>query len=359
MSSITSLRFLPIAALTALILTMVGGLVLAPVAPAQQNPAQQNPAQQNPAPAPAPAPAPSGNLQERISQLEQRIVDLQGVIATLQSFVQQGGAAPAPGGAPPAGPAGGAGGGPSELSIRVLALETQIRALTGQMEQINARLGGAAAPGGIAAVPPTAPPVQPGSDFGAAPAPLATPTPAAPYGTAPPAPAQQARPLQQERPPWQADPNALAPSPIPTPLPQAGQVPPPQGQAGGGAQAAYDASYQSFLRNDLQAAEQGFTTFVETYPNDRLASNAYYWLGRTHFANQRFEPAAKAFLAGYRKDKKSAVAPDSLLHLGKALAALGEKDAACSTLKAVGKQFPAAPGQLRQDVSAEMKRTGC
>lgn len=347
MTCSTSLRFLPIAVLVAALLTMGSSFVLSPVASAQQDP----------------APAAGGGLQERISQLEQRIVDIQGVIATLQSFVQQGGAAPAPGAALPPGGAAGAGGGPSELSIRVLALETQIRALTGQMEQINSRLGGAAAPGSSAAVapvvPPAAPPVQSGSDFGGAPAPLATPTPAAPYGTAPPAPAQQVAPLQQERPPWQADPNAVAPSPIPTPLPQGGQAALPQGQGGGGAQAAYDASYQSFLRNDLQAAERGFSSFVETYPNDRLASNAYYWLGRTHFANQRFEPAAKAFLAGYRKDKKSAVAPDSLLHLGKALAALGEKDAACSTLKAVGKQFPAAPGQLRQDVSAEMKRTGC
>ncbi|MEM8744912.1 MAG: tol-pal system protein YbgF, partial [Pseudomonadota bacterium] len=224
-------------------------------------------------------------------------------------------------------------------------------------------------------LPPVASPSQPGADFGA---PRPPTQPATPYGATPTAPTQQAAPAQQARPPWQADPNAVAPSPIPPPAPQGGQLPTPTfgapgggalpgsgaqaraaAPAGAGAQAAYDASYQNFLRNDLQAAEQGFRSFVATYPDDRLASNAYYWLGRTHFANRKFEPAAKAFLAGYKKNKKGAVAPDSLLHLGKSLAAMGEKDAACSTLKAVAKQFPAAPGQLRQDVSAEMKRTGC
>ncbi|MDA7947240.1 MAG: tol-pal system protein YbgF [Hyphomicrobiaceae bacterium] len=350
----TLLRFSLFAALLALGLYVGAGFSLLSVARAQQQP----------------APASGGNLQERISQLEQRIVDLQSVVATLQSFVKQGGGAQAPASALPSSGAGAPGGGPSELSIRVLALETQIRALTGQMEQINSRLGGAAvSPGTGAPIPPIAAPAQPGADFGAPPAPRQQ---ALPYGAAPAAPTQQAAPRPQARPPWQADPNAVAPSPIPTPPPQSGQLPTPRlgspggsaqlggaTQAGSGAQAAYDASYQNFLRNDLRAAEQGFRSFVATYPDDQLAGNAYYWLGRTHFANRQFEPAAKAFLAGYKKNKKSAIAPDSLLHLGKSLAAMGEKDAACSTLKAVGKQFPAAPGQLRQDVSAEMKRNGC
>jgi len=332
-----------IAALAAFAAFAGMGLCLLPVASAQQKP----------------APAQGGNMQDRITQLEQRILDLQSVIATLQTFIKGGGAAQSPdGGLPPAAPGAAAGGGPSELSIRVLALETQIRALTGQVEQMNNRLNGGGGSSGAAALPQQAPPqLQSGSDFGAPPAP---PQVTAPYGNVqPPAALQPSASVPQARPPWQADPNAQAPSPIPTPPPQTGQLPRVQGEPGSGARAAYDSSYQNFLRNDLQAAEQGFRSFVKTYPNDQLASNAYYWLGRTHFASRQFEPAAKAFLAGYKKDKKSAVAPDSLLHLGKSLAALGEKDAACSTLKAVAKQYPAAPGQVRQDVSAELKRAGC
>ena len=340
----TSLRFSLIAVLAASAVVLGGGLWFVPIASAQQQPAPSQ-AQR--------APTQRAGQQERISQLEQRILELQSVIATLQTFAQQGGSAQSSAGGVPTG---GSGGGPSELSIRVSALETQIRALTGQMEQLNSRLNGAAAPSVATAPPQPGPaPARPGADFGAATTQPQTP---APYGaTSPPATLQSA-PAPQERPPWQADPNALTPSPIPA-LPQTAGLPPLQGGQGSGARAAYDVSYQSFLRNDLQSAERGFRSFVETYPNDQLTSNAYYWLGHTHFARQQFEPAAKAFLAGYKNNKKGAVAPDSLLHLGKSLAALGEKEAACSTLKAVSKQFPTAPGQLQQEVSAELNRAGC
>lgn len=121
----------------------------------------------------------------------------------------------------------------------------------------------------------------------------------------------------------------------------------------------YDASYQNFLRSDFGAAENGFRSFITTYPADQLTSNAYYWLGRTYFERKQFEPAAKAFLAGYKKDKKNAIAPDSLLHLGLSLAQLGEKEAACSTLEAISKQFPDAPGKLKQDAVAAIERGRC
>ena len=65
----------------------------------------------------------------------------------------------------------------------------------------------------------------------------------------------------------------------------------------------------------------------------------------------------KALLAGYKKNKKSAIAPDALLLLGMSLAQLGEKDAACSTLGAIAKQFPDAPDKLKQDVASVQKRT--
>lgn len=156
------------------------------------------------------------------------------------------------------------------------------------------------------------------------------------------------------------------------PRPAAPQAPPAQRQSaqmpafpnlsasgGGGARGIYDASYQNFLRNDLPAAEQGFRSFVKTYPDDPLASNAYYWLGRTRFERRKFELAAKAFLAGYKKDKNSAIAPDALLHLGMSLTQLGENEAACSTLGAIAKQFPDAPGKLKQDAATALKRARC
>ena len=333
-------------------------------------------AQQTAAPAAPAAPAPSGGpLDDRIRQLEERIQDLQTVIGTLQSFVGNGAAAAAPGGAPPPGgqPAGaGAGAGaPSEVSIRVLALETQIRALTGQMEQITERLGrmesgagaGAPLPGPVRQALPQE--LQPGSP---AANPLAPP-PAPGPGANPVLPGQaQQAPAPQfgttASPPLSANPFDQAPI-HPSARTQAqppGQLLPPfAGLPGGGEgpRAMYDASYQNFLRNDFAAAENGFRSFISTYPADQLTSNAYYWLGRSHFERKQFEPAAKSFLAGYKKNKKSSIAPDSLLHLGLSLAQLGEKDAACSTLAAVAKQFPDASEKIKQDAADAIKRGRC
>lgn len=112
--------------------------------------AQDKPAPQQAQTAPG---QPSGDANERIARLEQRILDMQSVIATLQTFVK-GGGAPAPGGLPSASApqaGGAAGGAPSEVNIRVLALETQIRAITGQLEQISQKLG--QTPAGAPALP--------------------------------------------------------------------------------------------------------------------------------------------------------------------------------------------------------------
>lgn len=347
---------------------LAGWLVIgAPPVWAQQQGAQQQGAQ------PAPA-APQGPLDERIVRLEQRILDLQTVIGTLQSFIRDGGGVPAQEGFPPAGGNGG-GVAPSELSIRVLALETQIKALTNQMEQIASRLDQINAGAGV-------PPTRQDQSFGAPPAgepygqtqpqrrlgsrPGHDPQPGAPRfdtGTggpqlqnpfADPGPAPQAQAGAQP-PPQPFPPTVVPPSAVPPSVVSPAAVPGAQG----GARAVYDASYESFLRNDFQRAGSGFQSFVKTFPDDQLISNAYYWLGRTHYARRQYEPAAKAFLAGYKKDKKNPIAPDALLHLGMSLGAMGEKEAACSTLSAIAKQFPDVPASLKQDVGEALKRTRC
>jgi tol-pal system protein YbgF len=308
---------------------------------------------------------------------------MQSVIATLQSFIRDGAAAPAPGGLPTGGglPGGsGAGGAPSEVNIRVLALETQIRALTGQMEQITAKLNQSPAGTGAGAVPMQpgqhlvpGQQMMPGPQAGGAPQPAppqlqasggggaqfgAPAKPAPQFGTSTTAPAPTT-PFERAMQGTLPHPPAPQAPPAPRQSAQLPALPNLSASGGGGARGIYDASYQNFLRNDLQAAEQGFRSFVKSYPDDPLVSNAYYWLGRTHFERKKFEPAAKAFLAGYKKDKKSAIAPDALLHLGMSLTQLGEKEAACSTLGAIAKQYPAAPGKLKQDAASALKRARC
>jgi tol-pal system protein YbgF len=315
---------------------------------------------QQPPPAQSAGESP-GDVEDRMQRLEARIQDLQAVIGTLQSFVRDGGGTAAPAGMPPGGGAPDAGGAPSELSIRVLALETQIRALTGQMKEVIDRLDRSGAPPASEPVAPAAEARHPWQQ-GAASAEKSPPPP----GNEASSFAQNGSPgtdgqfasASESATPYGGVTSAAPAQPEPQ---QTAQLPPLSGitGAGAGARDIYDASYQNFLRNDFLGAEQGFSKFIADFPDDPLATNAYYWLGRSHFERQQYEPAAKAFLAGYKKDKRSALAPDSLLHLGLSLAQLGEKDAACSTLSAISKQYPDAANQLKDSAEQAMARADC
>jgi hypothetical protein len=106
-----------------------------PQAPAAKAPA--NPGTAPKAPAAAPAPAAGGNeaaLRQRIEQLEEQLVDLQVVVGTLESLAR-GATAPAPGAGrqfqTPSAAIGAADAG------RLDGIETQIRALTAQLEQVQ------------------------------------------------------------------------------------------------------------------------------------------------------------------------------------------------------------------------------
>src|SRR5499426_979673 len=149
--------------------------------------------------------------------------------------------------------------------------------------------------------------------------------------------------------------------------PQSGQS--PQNPAAGGALATlapsqtprdeYDLAYGYVLRKDYALAEDAFHSFLSKYPNDRLAGDATYWLGESMFQRRRFRDAAEAFLNVSTKYESTAKAPDALLRLGQSLAALGEKEAACASLGEVLRKFPRASAAVRQGVEREQKRVRC
>ena len=262
----------------------------------------------------AKAPAGGGEvaqLRSRVEQLEEQLVDIQVIVGTLETLARSG----APGGAGQlAAPIGGgqrlppASAQSGDQSARIAALETQIRALTAQVEQLSR-------PGAAPAAPNTA--LQQGVN--------------------------QQFTNQQANAAWQANSNS-APA-AGTPLPPAsnqsfgsttidtgssdrignflqqdrtasldsGQLP-----AAGGEdpQQKYEAAYGLLLQQEYGAAQQAFADFVGQHGKHRLAGNAQYWLGETFYVRGRYKDAAGAFLAGYRKFAASAKAPDSLSQTG-------------------------------------------
>jgi len=144
-------------------------------------------------------------------------------------------------------------------------------------------------------------------------------------------------------------------------LPQTAPRGPSVAAASGPATAkeAYDLAYASILRKEYEQAEMGFRQFLQSYPRDRLAVDATYWLGESYLQRKRYREAAEQFLKVSNEAPKSTKAPESLLRLGIALNGLGAKDQACATYAKAGIDYPSAPNSVRQGIERERRRSGC
>jgi tol-pal system protein YbgF len=277
---------------------------------AQQMPPARSPQGQAARP-PPPVGAQPGDagLQRRVEQLEEQLVDMQVIVGTLESLAK-GGAAPSPGSQMPA----------AALSAsdagRLDALETQIRAMAAQLENLQDQVRGLGdrrggpGPGGFGAV--TVAP-EAGKDE-----------------------------LDKVFPP-----TASAAQPAPG---VADAEPPQQ---------LYERAYGYLLQKDYSTAEATFDDFLKRHPTHQLAGNAQYWLGEAFYVRGQYRPAAAAFLKGYQDYAKSQKASESLLKLAMSLQRLGQKDAACSSFNEFMAKFPSSPAHIKTLAQNERQRAGC
>jgi tol-pal system protein YbgF len=278
-------------------------------------------------------------LRQRVDQLEEQLVDLQVTIGTLESLARNTGSASSAassGRAASAGSSGASSGGAD--NGRVDLLETQIRALTAQVEQLSDQVRAANASGRRAQAAPADPAP---SD----PRPARTPS----FGTATVTPGigtpdsdQIGGLLNGNQPPRAA---ASAPAGLPG--------------TDAGAKQLYETAYGFLLQTNYTAAEAAFDDFLNRYPNDALSGNAQYWLGESFFVRGQFKQAANAFLKGYQSYGKSAKAPDSLLKLALSLDRLGQRDAACSSFGELATRYPNASAPVKTRADNERRRIGC
>jgi tol-pal system protein YbgF len=270
-------------------------------------------------------------LVDRLGQIEKQM-------RTLERAVYRGEApaagtaatAPAPGA--PAQPAPAAGPGRlANAELRMSQIEEQLRQLTGRIEEIRHAVDtfGGRLDNLVTDV-----------DFRlreieqkARSAPATSPAAAAPAGA--PATADQGKDDDK--------PLAARPSPLPA----------------GTAMERYNYAKSLVLKLDLQGAEAAFQAFLEEHPDDRLASNAYYWLGETYYSGNRLQDAARTFLLGYQKFPDGNKAPDTLLKLGITLRKMGQKDEACATFGELRKNFPQASAQVLGRTDREASQAGC
>jgi tol-pal system protein YbgF len=268
----------------------------------------------------------------------------------LQRQVYRGGSsggAPVPAPAPDAGTA-------VNLELRLDQLETQMRNMTGSLEESNysidqlkrrldklvsdidqrfTQLEHPGAPGGNAPLADAAP--APG------------PTPGA--GANPAAPPSRGGNLVAP-----AGAGGQTASRTPAAPPQAGGTLP-----SGSAQEQYNFAFGKLREADYPAAEEALRGFVQRYPNDALAGNAQYWLGETYYVRKDYNNAAATFAEGYRKYPQSGKAADNLLKLGMSLGNIGQKKEACLTFNQLAHDFPKASSNITERATQEKQRLGC
>jgi tol-pal system protein YbgF len=320
-------------------------------APAFAQSSNQKPAQ----PAQAAASGGDAALKARVEALEEQLVDMQVVVGTLESLARGGGAAPA---------AFPASSGSGNEAARIDGLETQVRALTAQLQQLSDQvrnLGGNMRRGDIPSDTDVANAASTagsnsgsygGSGAGAEPgfgSTTVSPNHDAIGGLLDPGAQPQAnpQPALQESGAAGAQPAPVATAALPLPLDSST---PKQ---------LYETAYGYLLQRDYGAAEAAFSDFLKKYPNDSLSGNAQYWLGETHFVRGQYKAAAEAFLKGYQSYGQSVKAPDSLLKLAMSLDKLGQKDAACSSYAELSSKFPNAPQSVKARAQSERQRVGC
>lgn len=121
----------------------------------------------------------------------------------------------------------------------------------------------------------------------------------------------------------------------------------------------YDQAYGLVLQKDYEAAEMGMRRFLQSFPRDRLAPDAVYWLGESYYQRQRHREAAEQFLKVSTDYPRAGKAPDSLVRLAASLNALGAREQACATLSEVGRKYPNASQNVRAGVEREQRRARC
>ena len=278
---------------------------------------------------PAAARGSDAQLRQRVEQLEEQLADMQVTMGTLESLGKSGGATSA---SQPIRANAATSGGVDQA--RLDSLETQIRALAAQVEQLSTQMRQASRRGEVTAAEPATPtaqrpePARPGSGgFD-----TTVTTGADPIG----------RILEPGLPGSAASPPAALPA---------------AAQAAGSPKELYETAYGYLLQQDYGGAEVTFEEFLRRYPNDRQTADAQYWYGETLYVQRRYKPAAQSFLKVIDKHQASAKVPNSILKLAMTLEQLGQRD--CALFSDLETRHPNAPADVKTKARALKQRVGC
>jgi tol-pal system protein YbgF len=117
----------------------------------------------------------------------------------------------------------------------------------------------------------------------------------------------------------------------------------PQQAAQGGdpqQQAAYQAAADQYRNGKYKEAASGFATFVQSYPDSELATDAQFYLGSSQYASKDFKNSIQTMQDLVKAHPDDARAPDALLVVAADQIELNDMKGAKASLQRIIKDYP-------------------
>ncbi len=124
-------------------------------------------------------------------------------------------------------------------------------------------------------------------------------------------------------------------------------------------QGEYEVALGYYRDKQFENAEKGFTAFIAKNPKSKRVAEATFYLGESYDQRGRSREAAEQYLKISTEYAGSSRAPDAMLHLGMSLKAIGAKEQACAAFSEINKKYPNAPTYVRSGAEREAKRAQC
>jgi len=114
----------------------------------------------------------------------------------------------------------------------------------------------------------------------------------------------------------------------------------PAAKTGPGPREMYDLAYKDFTSSNYQLAVEGFSDFVQRYPDTPLAAQAYLYLGNCYQALNKYEQAISSYKSIVDRYPDSQLHPDALFKIGDSLIKLGDVARGETYFQGVIQKFP-------------------
>jgi len=105
----------------------------------------------------------------------------------------------------------------------------------------------------------------------------------------------------------------------------------------------YQTAYRDYQRGNYPFAIEGFQDFLDENPSSDLADNAAYWIGESHYSQQKYRDAIRQLDEVINRFPQSDKVPAALLKKGLAYIELGEKAQGIVQLQYVIHEHPGSP----------------